>query len=81
MGINKDMHTVKAPKGWEGLRCYCDATRSWHVSIRRVGETWWTVVGDAGHAWFTSEVLDTRAEAVVAQAVSIRTNTHDKGKP
>jgi hypothetical protein len=65
-GKDKDnMRNVEAPDGIEAHRYYNDGTREWHVTARRVGETWWTNLGMIGHPWLTSEELDARARARV----------------
>jgi hypothetical protein len=67
------MIPIKAPEGFEAVRCYQDATREWRVQFRAIGDTWWTnAYLDAGHAWLPAEELDARAEASVIHALKSR---------
>lgn len=58
------MINVTAPDGLQAVRYYVDR-RGWVVAARKLGATWWTVLGDIGHAQLTDQELDARAEARV----------------
>ena len=55
------MIKVKAPDGYEAIRQWRDGAREWEVAARRVGDTFWTLLGGIGHAHLTDEELDKRA--------------------
>lgn len=54
---------IKAPKGYDGRRCFRDGDRDWHAYARPVGCTWWTDCGGVGHAGMSSGALDRLAMA------------------
>lgn len=67
------MIPVSAPSGFEAVRYYVDATCGWGVSVRAVGDTWWTVCyRSAGHAHLTPDELNRRAEASVRHTLAVR---------
>ena len=67
------MENVSAPNGFEGCTWYCDSSRTWRVSFRAVGETWWTCFYlDAGHTYLNKEERNTRAEAAIIHALKTR---------
>jgi len=59
------MIAVTAPDGYEACRYYVDR-RGWVVAARPSGSTWWTDLGDVGHAHATDAELQSRAESRVA---------------
>jgi hypothetical protein len=53
------------PQDVEACVFYNDGSRSWVVSARRPGDTWWIRVGSVGHAYMTAGAVDERALATL----------------
>lgn len=56
---------VKAPDGFEAVRCLNVDTKSWHLFIKRTGDTFSKEIEILGHAWMTFKELDELAKARV----------------
>lgn len=61
------MTPVDAPAGFEGQMYYDDYTRSYKVACRETGDAWWTLCGDAGHAYLPVDERATRAEDAIVR--------------
>lgn len=65
------METVRAPEGYEGCCYYVDGTRSYQVSVRSIGATWWTNVGSGIPAHLPREERLERARLQIERAVAV----------
>lgn len=65
------MRPVAAPAGYEGSVSFSDGTRSWQVSARSVGSTWWTNCGLVGHAQTAQDEVDALAREAIEGRVRL----------
>lgn len=69
------MNVVDAPAGWEACYFWDDGTRSYRVSVRQLGATWWKSVDLIGHAHTQQAELVERSTAIAAKWINMQTAT------